>query len=292
VKRSRSRVTSVLLGVLLMTSIAAPAAALTPNDSVLFWKPGKAATGVLHNGVYTRKAAFSLDGVSLAAASRSSLALYTRDTGRLRTGTFRNGVYRPVETITVRTGFTHMVASCDTLLLYNGATGRTLVGTLVGGRFRDPTARNLGAGANRLAATCDGMIMLDIVGPDESSIRVFSLVAGRAAWEVDTGMSLGDPDLRLATTDDSYLVVVPSTAGATWFGIWGLVVPAANPPLQTVSQTSGFSDWRIVAGTASSLQFYRPDGLTCRWWLAAGGIQASSCAGRMSAGWKVIAGGR
>ena len=154
VRGLRSWAVGVVLAGVLGALAATSASALTPNDSILFWKPGKATTGVLHNGAYTKKATFALSGVSLAAASRSSLALYTRDTGRLRTGTFRNGRYAAVESITIRTGFTHMAASCDSLLLYNTATGRFPVGTLAGGRFRDRTSGLLFPGFDRVSATC------------------------------------------------------------------------------------------------------------------------------------------
>ena len=133
-----------------------PATAATPNTSV-FMAGGatKAETGVLTATGYTRKRTLSLSGVTAAAATRSSLALYSKGSGKLRTGTFRGGVYTPVETITVRSGFTAAVGSCDSLLLYNRLTGRAMSGTLIGGRFRNRTTFFLPAGFTELAASCD-----------------------------------------------------------------------------------------------------------------------------------------
>ena len=93
----------------------------------------RAETGVLKGTTYTRKRSLGMSGVSAAAATRTSLALYTKGSGKLRTGTFRNGIYTPVETdhpphrLHARGGFVRLAAALQPL------TGRALSGTLVAG---------------------------------------------------------------------------------------------------------------------------------------------------------------
>ena len=94
--------------VVLMASVSLAAigsartvAALTPNQSIMLAKPDRAVTGTLAGGVWTRKRSLHLPHFTHAAASRDTLALYDRDTGVLRTGTFRNGVYTFVRMRTI-----------------------------------------------------------------------------------------------------------------------------------------------------------------------------------------------
>jgi hypothetical protein len=268
--------------------LGAPAGALSPNDSILLAKPGSAVTGTLHHGVFTGKAQFSLGGVSLAAASRSSLALYTKSSGRLRTGTFRFGTYDPVEHITVRSGFTHIAASCDSLILYQRATGRALVGTLEGGRFRQRHSVALAAGYERIAATCTGLLLWDV---DTGPLDIYSLEDGEVVERSSTDTTVFGTPVRLATTTDSYLSLFPAFTPSGLLGVWGRVRPKVEPALQNQSDSTDFVTWESIAGTATSLLFYDTDGTACTWWIAAGERKDSSC-DPLHAGWTVIAGGR
>jgi hypothetical protein len=279
----------VLVAALLLLPHAAPAAAASPNTSILLWKPGKAVTGTLKERVYAKVATFSLSGVDLATASRSSLALYTQDTGRLRTGTFRNGRYTFVDAITVRTGFTHAASSCDTLFLYNRGTGRYLIGTLVGGRFQNRSSGFIAAGWDRASATCSGLLLFRR-DPSNSVIQGYALsggdlVAGGAQTVVGS-----PPPVRLATTRNSFMFLVPHSPGP--FGAWGTASPASDPPIAATDSDTNFVAWAIIAGTGDSLMFYNPDGSTCRWWLVDGDIEGSSCSGSLPKNLKVIAGGK
>jgi hypothetical protein len=269
--------------------LGAPAAALSPSDSIILLKPGSARTGTLHHGVFTGKGQFSLSGVSLAAASRSSLALYTKSTGRLRTGTFRFGTYDPVEHTFVRSGFTHIAASCDSLILYRRATGRALVGTLEGGRFRNRHSLVLAAGYDRIAATCTGLLLWDV---DTGPMDVYTLKDGEVVERSSTSTTVFGIPVHLATTTDSYMALFPAFTPSGLAGVWGRLRPKAEPALQNQSDSTDFMTWQIIAGTATSLLFYNADGAACRWWLAAGEIEASSCDGPLQAGWTVIAGGK
>ncbi len=275
--------------VVLLLALASPGAAAGPNHSILLWKPGKAVTGTLKHRIYTKVDSFALRGVDLAAASRSSLALYTRSTGRLRTGTFRRGAYAPVESMTVRSGFTHAAASCDSLVLYNRTTGRYLMGTLINGRFRNRSSGFLDAGAERIAATCDALVLWD-VGVDLGTVTTFAIGGGdlRSGNTVNT---VGTESIaRLATTSDSYMFLVETAGGL--FGGWGIMDAQHDPPFFGSHSSSAFVPWAIIAGTADSLLFYNPDGAACRWWLVNGDIAISSCAVTLPKGFTVIAGGK
>ena len=100
----RGAVAAGLIGSALLLSAVPVDAALTPNYSIFFFKPGIAVTGTLHNGVFVQKQSFSTSGWTAAAASRDTLLLYNASTGKVKTGTFRGGIFTPKATKTVGKG--------------------------------------------------------------------------------------------------------------------------------------------------------------------------------------------
>lgn len=272
---------ALILALLVLAATALPAAAQTPNHSILFYRPGSAVTGTLKAGVFVQKASFPLKRVSLAAATRSSLALYTKGTGTLRTGTFRGGIFRKREAVTIRPGFTHVAGSCDTILFYNALTGRALAGTLVKGRFRNRTSYQLRPGLTHVTASCDTAWLSD-AGLQSSLIGGLS----GGDWR-QIGPPI-DPDSFAfplqAATRDSVLSLARGNAGH-----WGtLTAGSRNLP----GYASDFATWDLVAGTASTVQFYRSDGSEARAKLVGGVYTLVGSGSTYSSGWKIIVGGR
>lgn len=280
--RARALLLSIVSIALLGTAAPEGAAASTPNGSILFWGSGNAVTGTLVDGVFSQKATYPLKGVSLAAAGRDSLALYTRSTGRLRTGRFRQGIYTRVEWLALPKGYSHMIASCDTLLLYNTATGKAMSGSFLGGRLRNRRAFTLPKGLTRMAASCDSAWLWGpTVVPD---IRLGLLTEGR--WTRTSSLSMIAPNARLGGTADS-LVNLDGTGG----GRWGRLLDGAYQNKGTASDFA--ADWSVVAGTATTMLFYRSsDGYACGWTMDGGAPTAADCSVTFPAGWRGIAGGK
>jgi hypothetical protein len=233
----------------------------------------------LKQGSFTLKDSFSLKKVALAAASRDSLALYTKSTGRLRTGTFRGGRYAQVGVIAVRSGFTHAAASCDSLVLYDSVTGRTLVGTLVSGRLRHRAKLLLAPGWTRVVASCDTLLFGD-----------------HGAQDSFTGtLSGGDWTPVSTDTSDSFLFPLLQATASSWisvasnFGVWG---PMGAGARSAIADADSFGPWDRIAGTARSILFYRADGTECRWTIVNGVAQDFGCPNAIGAGWSLIVGGR
>lgn len=276
-----TRLVALGLAAVLATALQAlPAGAQTPNHSILFYQPGRAVTGMLKQGAFTQKRSFTLRKVTAAAATRDSLALYDKATGKLRTGTFRKGVYRHVKTITIRPGFTHAAGSCDSVLFYNTLTGRALAGTLVSGRFRDRTLYQIGAGWTTMVASCDTAWITDAGG----QVSMLGALSG-GDW-VQHGPTINPDSFSfsiLAATRDSVL----SLAGN--FGIWGTLTGGTRA---LGGNSSDFAVWDRVAGTATTLQFYRADGLEARAVLLGGAYGFVGASSSYRSGWRIIVGGR
>jgi hypothetical protein len=283
--RWRALGTLVLSGGLVFGS-ALTAQALTPNQSIFLYKPGKAVTGTLKDGVFTKKRTLELRGWELAAASRDTLALYDRDTGKLRTGKFRRGVFMPFETKTLSTGFRIMVASCDTLLLYEPASGRALTGVLVEGKLRHRTTVQLATIWDQIAASCDTIVFED---GDTSVWNWGALTSGLFAQTGGTS-NLGRARI-VAATADSYMAYDTNTCSnvpphcAHWGHLEGGVLSLAGD-----ASNAGVFD--RIGGTASSLLLYDTDGTAARATLKAGAFVPMGPPGPFAKGWKVISGGR
>lgn len=281
---SRPVVAAVLAALVLLLGLAPAAGALSPSESIVFYRPGKAVTGVLLADRFVRKGSFRMSGVTAAAASRSSLALYSRDTGRLRTGTFRGGVFTLKETVTIRSGFTHVAASCDSILFYNTNTGRILTGTLNGGRLRNRSSGFLAPGWQELAASCDTAWFVK-PGSSSSSVHELGVLQG------------GDYAKQQDATDGTRTVT--GMTDTSWFalrgdglGDWGPVANGSRS-FDGAYGTEFTPGWTHVVGTATRILFYMPTGLSCIWGLVNGVADTTApCGNLVSPGWAIIAGGR
>lgn len=273
---------AVLLALCVVLVGTTVASALSPNQSIFLYKPGKAQTGVLKADAFVRKRSFAMSGVTHAAASRSTLALYNKATGKLRTGTFRSGVYTPVETITIRSGFTHVAASCDSILFYSSVSGRLLTGTLIGGRFRNASTRFVASGWMDVAASCDTAWFVKTAG-DQSTHELGVLVGGdytKVQDDTDGARTV------IAMTDTSWVALK-----GTGLGDWGPVSAGARTFDGDYSTT--FSPWDAMTGTASFVLFTMSSGESCIWRLVDGeATQAAPCSQLLPAGLTVTAGGR
>jgi hypothetical protein len=281
----RSFTLAATLAGLLVVMASVPTAALTPNHSIFFWQKNVAVTGTLKDSVFVQKRSFPLKNVSLAAATRSSLALYDKDTGVLRSGTLRGGVYTPKASLTLRSGFTHAAGSCDTLLLYDKASGRTLLGTLIDGRFRNRSTIWLGPGWEQIVASCDTVLFYRIVPdqPFQDGSEAWGYLTGGTFTQ--TGTQDNDEWALLAATSDSVIGLNLNGLG----GEWGTLVDGGRT---TTSGAGGFATFQRLAGTPTTVLFYQSDGTECRARLVAGSYTFDGCADDFSAGWKVIVGGR
>ena len=264
-----------------IATTASPAVAVTPNASLMLIGGGKAETGVLKNGTYTRKHRFALSGVTAAAADRSSLALYTKGTGRLRTGTFQGGTWTPVETISVRSGFTHAVGSCDSLLLYNTVSGRAMSGTLIGGRFRNRTSFFLPAGLTSLGSSCDTTWFS---GPNLLAAPPRGMVGTLTGGDwVKTGDVYGT-DNRIGMDGTSYI---------QWRGTFAAWGSAIGGVIDEVEVVNNFDPWDIVTGSANTFIYHQNNGFTCTQQVV-GMVQGTPTCGSdiVTTGWSIIVGGR
>jgi hypothetical protein len=282
---------SALLCALLLALVAAPAAALTPNHSIFFFKKGTAHTGVLKDGVYTRKRVMSMGGVTHAAVSRDSLALYNRGTGRLRTGTFRGGVYTPVTSRLIQPGFTHLAASCDSLILYNALTGSYRIGAFTTGRLRGNQTGSLPTGVVWMTASCDSLAFVTTDGDWWLRVRTMSGGGlGPAGGLTDLGGWCNGP-LATSTADSLLMVGQARPQPGVPTRDCGRVGRLQGGVFSKTSDPRGFSDWSLLAGTARNVLFYHSSGLAYAWRLSNGSITDYGQR-QLPRGWKVIAGGK
>ena len=169
---------AILAGALVMSQGAAVAASPPPNSSILFYKPGLAVTGTLKGGVFHQKRMLHMSGWTNAAVSRDTLPLYSRSTGKLKTGTFLNGIFTAKKTRTITTGWTTVIASCDSVLFYRRSTGAGFTATLKGGLMGTRHTLGLSSGWNLIDASCDTIGFL-AVGTTSSTGVNGTLKGGR-----------------------------------------------------------------------------------------------------------------
>lgn len=305
-----SRSIAILLGVAFAAAFLAaapagaadrtPALAPTPNTSIVFYrppkggKPGLVERGTLSNGVYARMGTFKTGKWTAIAVGRDSMALYERGSGRLLTGRFRNGAWKPVRTRTIAKGFSHVVASCDSILFFRRSNGTGLTAEFTSGDVRD--LRKLtgpwfsqGQDYRLVAASCDTLHFLGD-GPvggllaDSGWLRF-----GR--YEETVPDIFGDVSrTHLAANADSYLQLdVPNAGLAT--GSWGRL---RGGFWQQTGASGGFGRWDIIAGAADTILFYvRTDGTANRVTLEDGSYSDKGpFATKLKRGWRIIAGGR
>jgi hypothetical protein len=269
----------LLSGTLLLAMVAAPVqATLSPNTSLFLYRPGHAITATLSGGVYTRKRSFLTTGWTAAAASRDTLALYNANTGKLKLGTFRNGIFTPTRTTTTAKGYTAMTASCDTIMFYKSSTGRAVTATLTGGHMGTKTAYGLGTGYQMMAASCDSVWMQAVVAAAEM---------GKLAGGSYSQTYVGTGSRLVAATDDSMLSLYSlSTTHGEWSTFFG---GHANCPC---GDAHGFGPWDMIAGTSDSVLFYTSDGTAARATLANAAYSYVGPGPNLAAGMTIIAGGK
>jgi hypothetical protein len=207
--------------------------------------------GTLAGGVYTRKGSFQTRRWTDIAVGRDSMALYDRKTGRLTTGTFRNGVWKSVKTQTIRAGYTHVVASCDSILFYRRSTGVGLVAELSAGGIRDKREVALTVGRTLLEASCDTLLSITPGSPAQQW-ALGTLKDG--TYQPTSTAQYAVAYTRLATDTGSFLVLAADGVGPD-YGFWGSLVGGARA---FVGESAGFGSWRIIAGAADSVLFYEP----------------------------------
>jgi hypothetical protein len=266
----RPAIAGVVLAVSIAGAAAAPASALTLNHSILLYKPGHAETGTLKNGAYVRKRVLSLGTVTHAAASRDTLALYNAATGRLRTGQFRQGVYTPIRSITIRKGFSHVIASCDSILFYDRDTGRTMTAVLTGGTLgSERHTFFLSTVWRKLIASCDTTWFQGVAPPEDPSSSGTKLQGELDGGVWTQGFYAPDTvqDLRIAATSDSFIALYDGPSCAPWCGTWGQM---GNGGLDPDGSATSFGMWQRVTGAATTLLFYNANGLEARSTLVGG----------------------
>lgn len=321
------RVVMVLLVVFGMVGVVAPAAALTPNSSIIFWKrtcgslspllcqeqrPGIAVTGTLKAGVFTKQAVFSLGRVSSIAVSRDSLAVYDRRSGVLRTGRFRNGLHSLSHRYELRAGYDRMVASCDTVMLVDNDTGHALTGLLVDGRltdrvrFRVPATRNPAEpspyGWWRMTASCRQGMYDELCDPTGggSGTTVGQLTEGRwtpqfRSWDAVgrrpiVGVRAGIVSWAGYGLDDDRCMVGLGERDLDLM----IIRLGADGNLADLSDAiyTHLTTWDVAGGTADSFLLYRNDGNA--WLYRAVGLEVVSVGhdSGFTEGWEIIAGGK
>jgi len=256
-------------------------AALKPNYSIFFFRPGQTVTGTLHNGLFAQKKSFSTSGWTAAAASRDTLALYNSKTGKLKTGTFLNGVFTQKSVKTIDTGWTTAAASCDTVLFYKRPSGAAFTATLKGGVMGKRTNYGFSPGWDLIDASCNTATFL--ANGSSSATGVNGHLKGGKFTQ--TGGFAVAPYTNLTHTDNSYLLYSSKNLN----GIWG---PSGGGTEGLSGSASDFSTWDLVAGTADSVLFYRSNGTEARATLKNGVYALVGSGADFSSGWTIIVGGR
>jgi hypothetical protein len=246
-----------------------PALAPVPNDSIIFYKPptngkpGRAVTGTLADGVYTRKRAFTTRRWTSIAVGRDSMAFYDRGTGKLLTGRFRNGIWKPLKSRTIAKGYTHVVASCDSILFYRRSTDSGKTAEFTSGEVRNMrnlAAANPGPGFDYhlVASSCDTVKLLGT--RDSSGNAAVSGLLDNGRYQLGFQAFGGAVTwTHLATSTDSYLELSPPRgAGA---GTYGLLVDGLYDSDDDTIPCCFGADWDIIAGASDTLLFYMRSGV-------------------------------
>jgi len=277
------RVAAGLVGLALIFGASpANAATLTPNYSILIYKPGLAVTGTLKNGIFTQRHSFTANGWTAAAVSRDTLLLYNANTGKLKTGLFRGGTFTSKDVRTIRKGWTTVAASCDTVLFYNGSSGAAFTAPLKGGFMGTQTRYGFSSGWTFIDASCNTVTFL-LVG-SSTSAGVNGLLKGGRFTQSPGSFGVATYT-NLAHTDTSYFLYSSVRGDA----IWG---PSGHGTEGLTGGSTGFSEWNIVAGSPDSLLFYMSNGIEDRATLKRGDYASVGGGADFSSGWTIIVGGR
>jgi hypothetical protein len=268
------------------------AAPLTPNASIFFYRnvvgeaPEQAMTGTLDSqGIFRRRATFKTTRWTAAAASRDSLALYNKATGKLQLGTFRSGIFSPTGTRTLVTGYTHVVATCDTVLFFNGSTGRGFTATLIDGKLGPKTIYALDERMESFVTSCDSLYVEEAFESETDDSTLFWRGVLEHGKYSETRVYHTDTLYRMTASADTYLKLThPFTGG----GRWGTLVDGG---WTFTDGATGFGDWDVLVGTGKAVLFYIRDGFMATGTLT-GGNYAYVTSRDFGAGWQIIAGGK
>lgn len=252
-----------------------------PNYSIFFLKKHQAVTGILKDGVFTQKKAWRLRGHwTDAVASRDSLLLYDRSTGNVQTGTFVKGIYTKVKNYGYVANLTNLAASCDSVVLYDKVFGFNQTGTLKKGLLTLVDSFTFGPGWDLVGGSCDTLGFMHFNG---SLGAAGTFANGEYAFHAGYQPGLNAPT-HFVNTGDSYLLY--SSSGLS--GEWGTATGGTD---SGTDHANDFAGWNKIVATADTLLFYNQDGTAAVSTLK-GGSYVFKGDLVLSAGWKVIAGGR
>jgi len=286
------RLLPIVVLLLFGAAAASPAdAKLSPNNSIFFFKPGHAMSGVLANGIFTKKKTYSLNGAwTSIAASRDTLLLYNSNTRAYKTGTFRGGVFTPLASGKLNASYTTAVASCDSVLLYDQEAGGVLYGKLTGGKLHVVLTTFIDAGWNDITASCDTLLFEN----SDHSSRAWGTFTGGTFTQFGSECCSANTGLIDAATDDSWLDYHwASTCPGTVCGDWGLLKGGYAHDPGAGDSASDFSTFDHVAGTAGSLLFYnKPTGLAVGATLKNAVFTDVGLIAHLGTGWWFVVGGK
>jgi hypothetical protein len=278
-------------GMVLGRSVS-PALAPETNTSIVLYKPpangkpGRAVTGTLVYDAgtgsvqFTKKGAFSTRRWTSIAVGRDSMALYDKGTGKLVTGRFRNGIWKPVKSRTIAKGYTHVVASCDTILFYKRSTASGRTAEFTSGDIRDMRTFSTPLEDNSLlAASCDTLMALG----------AGTFADGLAGWlryghYQPNRDSIGNRATQLTANRSSFMQLFGNQ------GSWGQL---RDGDRTFVDDALDFALWDVIAGTGDSILFYiRSTGLSFGSGFANGNYAGAAQLPSVGKGWRIIAGGK
>jgi hypothetical protein len=284
----RLSVLAVLAGAILLAVPGSGGAALQPNDSVFFFKPGLGVTGTIHNGVFTQNPTaitVNMSGWTAATASRDTLLLLNGSTRQLQLGTFVAGTYTPVTSsvpIILDKRFTKMTASCDTFLAYSPSTGKLGTAKVSAGSI-DLANVHVGTVAKNFTSvnsSCNTVTFLNNQGAG-----IIGTLKGGIFTKKGT-IKTGIANPMVAHTATSFIRYSTSGHNIEWGTSNNGVEHVTEGPLPEIGTLSR------LAGTASSVVFYNAttgQGTTDE---LVNGQLSNAHPQSFSAGWQIIVGGR
>ena len=280
---------AALTGSLLVGTPSANAA-LPPNTSIFFYAPSLgAATGTLHNGVFTQTGNPSVPAFTAAALTRDTLLLYNENTGQAAIATLKAGHLSAFKTVTGLGKFFALAAgSCDSVLLYKSSSGAALVLAVSGGNVTHRKSYQLPKAYQYVDASCDTVSFYK--APPTGSM-VGSIMLGTLKKGVYTHTTnqkyvskFASQGLVIAHSTHSYLRYDPYAQT----GSWG----TSSTGQEKAVGAANFSFFEYVAGTADSVILYEWQTGIAAFATLSGGVYSFVGSTTLSAGWLFIVGGK
>lgn len=158
-----------------------PAMAPGANRSVVLYKKfdgqprGRLRVGTLVGDVFTQKQRIDTGRWSHIVAGRDTIALYDRQSGKLKLGWFKKGRITFTSTRDFTKGYTHVAASCDSIAFHKRGTDSLRTAELSGGQMRDLRTIHLVSPplvyVLPATATCDTLVLRTTVTWHRSILR-------------------------------------------------------------------------------------------------------------------------